>query len=66
VDLGCSPADGLERLLEGEHERTLRPVARAMNASSGSYFACCLPPKAPPGSGANTRTFAAAVRAGRR
>ena len=35
----------------------MRPVARAMNASSGSYFACCLPPNAPPGSGANTRTF---------
>ena len=29
-----------------------------MNASSGSYLACCLPPNAPPGSGANTRTLA--------
>ena len=28
-----------------------------MNASSGSYLACCLPPNAPPGSGARTRTF---------
>ena len=28
-----------------------------MNATSGSYFACCLPPNPPPGSGANTRTF---------
>ena len=37
--------------------RTGRPVARAMNASSGSYLACCLPPNAPPGSGAKTRTF---------
>ena len=30
----------------------------AMNASSGSYLACCLPPNAPPGSGAWTRTLA--------
>jgi hypothetical protein len=29
-----------------------------MNATSGSNFACCLPPKPPPGSGAKTRTFA--------
>ena len=37
--------------------RTGRPVSSAMNASSGSYLACCLPPNAPPGSGAKTRTF---------
>ena len=30
----------------------------AMNASSGSYLACCLPPNAPPGSGAWMRTLA--------
>ena len=29
-----------------------------MKASSGSYLACCLPPNAPPGSGAITRTLA--------
>ncbi len=29
-----------------------------MNARSGSYFACCLPPNAPPGSGARIRTRA--------
>ena len=28
-----------------------------MNATSGSYFACCLPPNPPPGSGATIRTF---------
>ncbi len=28
-----------------------------MSATSGSYFACCLPPNPPPGSGAMTRTF---------
>ena len=50
-------ADGLERLLEGQHEADRPAGARAMNASSGSYLACCLPPKAPPGSGAKTRTF---------
>ena len=38
--------------------RTGRSAARrAMNATSGSYLACCLPPNAPPGSGAKTRTF---------
>ena len=29
-----------------------------MKATSGSYLACCLPPKPPPGSGAKTRTLA--------
>ncbi len=38
--------------------RTGRPVASAMNATSGSSLACCLPPNAPPGSGARTRTLA--------
>ena len=38
--------------------RTGRPARSAMNATSGSYFACCLPPKPPPGSGAKTRTLA--------
>ena len=33
------------------------PARSAMNASSGSYLACCLPPNAPPGSGAKTRTL---------
>jgi hypothetical protein len=28
-----------------------------MNATSGSYLACCLPPNPPPGSGATMRTF---------
>ena len=37
--------------------RTGRPARRAMKATSGSSFACCLPPKPPPGSGAKTRTF---------
>ena len=31
--------------------------ASAMNATSGSYLACCLPPNPPPGSGAKTRTL---------
>ena len=38
--------------------RTGRPVRRAMKATNGSSFAFCLPPKAPPGSGARTRTLA--------
>ena len=38
--------------------RTGRPARRAAKATSGSYLACCLPPKPPPGSGAKTRTFA--------
>ena len=37
--------------------RTGRPNLSAINASAGSYLACCLPPKAPPGSGAWTRTL---------
>ncbi len=37
--------------------RTGRPARRAMNATSGSYLVCCLPPNPPPGSGAKTRTF---------
>ncbi len=32
-----------------------------MNAMSGSYFACCLPPNPPPGSGAKMRTFASGI-----
>ena len=37
--------------------RTGRPARNAMNATSGSYFACCLPPNAPPGSGERIRTL---------
>ncbi len=32
-----------------------------MNATSGSYLACCLPPNPPPGSGAKMRTFASGM-----
>ena len=38
--------------------RTGRPSLSAANTSAGSYLACCLPPNAPPGSGAMTRTLA--------
>ena len=38
--------------------RTGRPARNAMNATNGSYLACCLPPNPPPGSGAWMRTFA--------
>ena len=37
--------------------RTGRPSASAMKTTAGSYLACCLPPNAPPGSGAMTRTL---------
>jgi hypothetical protein len=32
-----------------------------MNATSGSYLACCLPPNPPPGSGAKMRTFESGI-----
>ena len=38
--------------------RTGRPVSERHERQSGSYLACCLPPNAPPGSGAKTRTLA--------
>ena len=37
---------------------TGRPALSAAKATAGSYFACCLPPNAPPGSGATIRTLA--------
>ena len=58
VDVRGAAADGLERLLERQDEPDRPTGPRARNATSGSYLACCLPPNAPPGSGAKTRTFA--------